>query len=120
MCFFFTKINKYINKQPNRMVWNFFLKLLKVLVKTALEKASRDNFISIAFPAIGTGNLGIPSDEVANAMFEVVGDFSQSHPNATVKDVRFALKETKQPTFQVGFLCISVYVCLVILVSGAL
>jgi len=55
---------------------------------------------SIAFAAIGTGTLQFPRDQVASIYFNEVMSYSQRHPQASVKDVRFVLYDKDVPTIQ--------------------
>lgn len=50
---------------------------------------------SIAFPALGTGNLGYPPCLVAKTMFEAVYDFRKSKKLEYLRDVYFVLYEDK-------------------------
>ena len=56
---------------------------------------------SIAFPAIGTGNLGYPRDFVAQAMYEQVNRFSVTHPTTTLKSVSFIVYDQDRDTIKV-------------------
>lgn len=49
---------------------------------------------SIAFAAIGTGNLQFPANEVADIYFEELDSFKQKHPETSLEDVRFVLHDT--------------------------
>ena len=55
----------------------------------SLKRADELNLTSIAFPAIGTGVGGFPTDECAKTMMGVVRDFL--HQAKSVKTVIFAL-----------------------------
>ncbi|MBZ5554830.1 MAG: macro domain-containing protein [Acidobacteriia bacterium] len=46
---------------------------------------------SLAFPALGTGVAGFPTDECAEAMVRAVRDFAPSHPQSSVGQVIFVL-----------------------------
>ena len=71
-------------------------------MKTCLQKTSDKGFVSIAFPALGTGNLGYPRNVVARNMFSCVDRFSTSNPGTSVCDVRFVVYERDMNTIQVG------------------
>ena len=64
----------------------------------SLEEADRCHMTSIAFAAIGTGNLQFPRDQVAQIYFDEVMSYNQKHPNTSLNDVRFVLHDT--PTYQ--------------------
>ena len=68
---------------------------------TSLDYGSQSGYQSIAFPAMGTGNLQFPRDVVANTMFDTVIEFSRGNPNTVLKDVRFVLFNKDQPTIDV-------------------
>ena len=53
--------------------------------------ASNNNHQSIAFPALGTGNLRYPGDEVAKAMIEAVIEYTEKNPNSSIKDVKIVI-----------------------------
>lgn len=53
-----------------------------------MTESQERNYTSVAFPAMGTGTLGFPSDVVAKEMFAVVYKFSQDYPQSTINDVR--------------------------------
>lgn len=74
-------------------------------MKTCLQKTSDKGFVSIAFPALGTGNLGYPKDVVARNMLSCVERFSTSNPGTSVCDVRFVVYERDMNTIQVGLFC---------------
>ncbi|XP_077988571.1 protein mono-ADP-ribosyltransferase PARP14-like [Glandiceps talaboti] len=61
------------------------------IVKECLQKAENDGFDSVAFPAIGTGNLHYPRDVVASTMYSEVIRFSQQHQNTSIKTVYFVV-----------------------------
>ena len=59
---------------------------LQVLVKKCLKECTKLGMTSIAFPAIGTGNLGYPNDVVARIMVETISSFL-SHKSNTLNAV---------------------------------
>ena len=73
--------------------------MLKSYVSICLDMGHKAGMTSIAFPALGTGQLGYPRDQVASAMFEEVRNFSQSNRTTSLKEVRFSVFD--QPTVQV-------------------
>ena len=70
--------------------------LHKILMET-LNLASQKGFTSVAFPALGTGNLGFPRDIVVETMFNAINQFSKINLTS-VKDVRVVLYHLDQPT----------------------
>uniref|UniRef100_K1R5Q7 UPF0189 protein ymdB n=1 Tax=Magallana gigas TaxID=29159 RepID=K1R5Q7_MAGGI len=63
---------------------------LKDFVWNCLLQATRDNMQSIAFPAIGTGILKYPKEDVAEAMINTVHEFSDKCPT-TLQSVFFVI-----------------------------
>ncbi|KAK2850421.1 hypothetical protein Q7C36_009204 [Tachysurus vachellii] len=53
--------------------------ILKVALKECLRKAIADGYKSISFPALGTGNLGLPKDKVSQSMTRTVMEFSKTY-----------------------------------------
>ena len=68
---------------------------------TCLTMASNNNHQSIAFPALGTGNLRYPGDEVAKAMIEAVIEYTEKNPNSSIKDVKIVIYSQDVSTQQV-------------------
>ena len=55
------------------------LQVLENIIKKCLEEADRCGATSIAFPALGAGNLGYPSHVVARIMVGTVATYFKSH-----------------------------------------
>nr|KAG5703385.1 hypothetical protein BaRGS_023432 [Batillaria attramentaria] len=80
---------------PCKEIFHFYLeawsptsnKMLGTVVFSLLEKAHQKRYTSIAFPALGTGNLGYPRDEVAQTMFSVIHLFEQAMPYTSLREV---------------------------------
>ncbi|XP_072025647.1 protein mono-ADP-ribosyltransferase PARP14-like [Amphiura filiformis] len=70
------------------------------LMMTILKQATQASMRSIAFPAIGTGNLGFPRNVAAKLMYEQVVKFSQQNPTGSLVDIRFVLYHKDTPTIQ--------------------
>ena len=78
---------------------------IKASVMKCLEEAEKQGISSISFPAIGTGNLGIPAKSCAETMLSAISDFNDKQPTSMqlikmiifqrdmIKDVRLAIKE---------------------------
>ncbi|XP_053407776.1 protein mono-ADP-ribosyltransferase PARP14-like isoform X2 [Mercenaria mercenaria] len=73
---------------------------LQKLVKDCMKEAEKQNKTSIAFPAIGTGNLGFPRDIVASEMLTAVSKFAKRNPVSSVRDVRFIVYQKDFQTIQ--------------------
>ncbi|VDI82306.1 Hypothetical predicted protein, partial [Mytilus galloprovincialis] len=65
--------------------------VIDTFMKSCLQTADESEFVSIAFPAFGTGHLGYPKQQVANTMFSCVETFFRRHPNTSLQDVRFVV-----------------------------
>ncbi len=59
---------------------------MKVMTECDRLKAS-----SVAFPALGTGNLGFPSDVAAKIMVQAVHQYLQENHNSSLKKVVFII-----------------------------
>ncbi|XP_038071270.1 protein mono-ADP-ribosyltransferase PARP14-like isoform X2 [Patiria miniata] len=73
---------------------------LKKLVLSLMEDAEQNEMLSIAIPALGTGNLNYPADVTARVMYESVLEFSSQHPNGVLKDIRFVVYDKDVKTIQ--------------------
>ncbi|XP_052234938.1 protein mono-ADP-ribosyltransferase PARP14-like isoform X2 [Dreissena polymorpha] len=60
-------------------------------VSKCLQKAAGSKFRSISFPALGTGALGYPSDQVADIMFDAVERFFKDYPKNSLESIYFVL-----------------------------
>ena len=56
-----------------------------------LGSADTDRMKSIVFPAIGTGNLGFPSDKVAAIMYDEFTEFSKNNGSTSLKKITVCL-----------------------------
>ncbi|KAL3886858.1 hypothetical protein ACJMK2_026820 [Sinanodonta woodiana] len=65
--------------------------MLRDFMGNCLFECSNMNYRSIAFPALGTGRLGYPSDVSAKEMITEAGKFGQKRPNSTLRDVRIVV-----------------------------
>ncbi|CAH3019591.1 unnamed protein product, partial [Porites evermanni] len=64
---------------------------LRRIVNKSLQNVDELHGTSVAFPAIGTGNLRFPPAETARIMLEETVRYCLSNPKASVKDIRFLL-----------------------------
>ncbi|XP_078600810.1 protein mono-ADP-ribosyltransferase PARP14-like [Branchiostoma floridae x Branchiostoma japonicum] len=71
---------------------------LRTMVQECLESADQGGYTSIAFPAMGTGNLKYPRNVAAICMYDEILSFSQDNPGTTLQDVRIIVFD--QPTVQ--------------------
>ncbi len=71
------------------------------MVKKMLVEANKNGLVSIAIPAIGTGNLGFPRDVTARVMYEAAAEFSKENASSSLTDIRFWVYDKDTPTIQV-------------------
>ena len=72
------------------MIDNYSLILLQNLesmIQKVMHECNRLQATSVAFPALGTGNLGFPEDVVAEVMVRAISSYLQQNPGTTVKKV---------------------------------
>jgi O-acetyl-ADP-ribose deacetylase (regulator of RNase III) len=72
------------------------------VMKDSLELAEKHNKYSIVFCAMGTGQLQYPTDLVARIMYQAVIDFDKSHPQSSLKEVKFVLYQKDFATIKVS------------------
>ncbi|KAJ8320640.1 hypothetical protein KUTeg_002227 [Tegillarca granosa] len=77
------------------------LGVLRTFMDNCLTLVNQYGCSSVAFPALGTGNLNFPKDVVAKEMFQCVIDFSSNQPNSSVTEVKFVLYDKDIQTVQV-------------------
>uniref|UniRef100_A0A8C9SP92 Poly [ADP-ribose] polymerase n=1 Tax=Scleropages formosus TaxID=113540 RepID=A0A8C9SP92_SCLFO len=75
-------------------------KMLRGIMQKCLEQAEQLNQTSIAFSAIGTGNLGFPKNLVASLMLEEVLQFSRKRTPQQLQEVVFILYPGDMQTIQ--------------------
>ncbi|XP_046555938.1 protein mono-ADP-ribosyltransferase PARP14-like isoform X3 [Haliotis rubra] len=74
--------------------------ILQTLVAKCLKSASDQQYRSIAFPALGTGNLGYPRDVVAKTMMETVEQFGQYHTMTSLQEVKIVVYHKDSATIK--------------------
>jgi poly [ADP-ribose] polymerase 10/14/15 len=65
--------------------------VLGEVVDKCLTGASDKRYTSLVFPALGTGQLRYPSEEMAQVMLETIDGFQKSHPSTTLRDIRIVI-----------------------------
>ncbi|XP_034150940.1 poly(ADP-ribose) polymerase family member 14-related sequence 1 isoform X2 [Esox lucius] len=75
-------------------------KNMSKIVQQCLGMAEQQGFLSITFPAIGTGNLGFPKDLAACLVLQEVLRFSRKQHPKSLKEVVFVLHPGDAPTIQ--------------------
>ena len=68
-----------------------FFQCLRTIVQKSLRNVERLKGTSVAFPAIGSGNLQFPPTEAARIMLDETVTFCQENPTSNLKDIRFVL-----------------------------
>ncbi|XP_061170936.1 uncharacterized protein LOC133180422 [Saccostrea echinata] len=76
------------------------LKVLRQFVTNCLGKASELGYSSIAFPAIGTGRIGIPSEEVVKHVSDAIHTFMDENSHSSLKKITFIIYYKDQETFK--------------------
>lgn len=76
--------------------------MLDKFVEACLAHADANNLKSIAFPALGAGNLGYPSNVVATKMFDTVEKYLKTNPDGSLEDVRFVIYQMDHETIKVN------------------
>ncbi|XP_061196800.1 uncharacterized protein LOC133205077 [Saccostrea echinata] len=69
------------------------LRILTSLMLICLKEMEKDNYTSIAFPALGTGRLGYPYFQVAMKMFNVVRAYGRENPDTKIEKVLFLVHD---------------------------
>ncbi|XP_048239350.1 protein mono-ADP-ribosyltransferase PARP14-like [Haliotis rufescens] len=84
-------------------VWNNGLndseKVLQSVVLHCLEEASRQNFVSIGFPVLGTGYVEYPAEKSAKLMLTALVSFLNANPDSTLQTV-FIVVHPKDATLR--------------------
>ena len=99
-------LDRGVQSFTNALNLLFYYQVLQTFLGNCMKEASKKKAKSIAFPAMGTGNLGYPKDIVAKEMFSAAADISKH--KSSVQEVRFAIYEKDRPTLQASSLSRSV------------
>ncbi|XP_019378093.1 PREDICTED: poly [ADP-ribose] polymerase 14-like isoform X2 [Gavialis gangeticus] len=75
-------------------------KILGDIIEKCLQIVEEQSLKSIAFPAVGTGNLGFPKTAVAKLMFEQVFQFSSKVNLKSLQEVHFLIHPKDTDNFQ--------------------
>ncbi|XP_033757735.1 protein mono-ADP-ribosyltransferase PARP14-like isoform X1 [Pecten maximus] len=76
------------------------LSVLQKFMMACLNEASKRGYESVAFPAMGTGNLSYPRDIVAREMYKIVSKYSTQNPTSPVTNVMFVIYDKDAPTIK--------------------
>ncbi len=79
-----------------------FNQVMKSCIEKTLQKCHSHKYRSVAFPAMGTGNLQFPTDVAATTMFTAVQQFAQTIGTTTIQDIQFVLYAKDNPTVNVS------------------
>lgn len=80
---------------------SFYLQRMQSFIRKCLEKAHEYQYSSLAFPALGTGNLSFPSKVVAEIAKETIEEFEGAHETTTIKTIAFIIYVKDEDTFKV-------------------
>lgn len=58
-------------------------------MRNCLEAANGSSYTTLVFPAMGTGQLGYPRDQVAEMMYQTVIDFDRKSAGPNLKHIKF-------------------------------
>ncbi|CAC5424291.1 Protein mono-ADP-ribosyltransferase PARP15 [Mytilus coruscus] len=72
--------------------------VLEKFIDGCLQEADSNGCRSIALPAMGTGKLGYPRDQVAKHMYSSVEQFASKNPSSNVTEVLFVLYDKDHQT----------------------
>ena len=64
---------------------------MKNMVLKVMSECDRLKASSVAFPALGTGNLGFPPDVAAEIMVHAAHQYLQGHPDTSLKRIVFII-----------------------------
>lgn len=78
-------------------------KEVRKIAKMCLEKAARDGFTSLSFPALGTGVYNYSGAESAKGLFDAIIEFSDT--NLLVKKIDIVLLEGARQDVREVLLC---------------
>ena len=70
---------------------SYSLQGMKSMVIKVMAECDRLKASSVAFPALGTGNLGFPSDVAAKIMVQSAHHYLQENPNSSLRKVVFII-----------------------------
>ncbi|KAK3589891.1 hypothetical protein CHS0354_015917 [Potamilus streckersoni] len=76
------------------------IELMKTFVLNCLKQADQSGLKSMAFPALGTGNLQFPADEVGKLMVRCIESFGKKTPNTSLKDISLVVYPSDLKIFQ--------------------
>ncbi|XP_032801844.2 protein mono-ADP-ribosyltransferase PARP14-like [Petromyzon marinus] len=65
-----------------------------------LKKAHKEKVTSISFPALGTGNLNCPPQQVARAMLSAAIQFNKEHKDEILQLIQFVILRSKPDIFK--------------------
>lgn len=81
-------------------LYHLLFQVLRDILQKSLMEAQKLNLLSISIPAIGTGNLQFPRDQVATISFDEVLTFSKNNPSSCVKEVHLVVYDQDLPSVQ--------------------
>ena len=67
------------------------MQLLEGIVQKCLTECEQKGACSVAFPALGAGNLSYPPQVVANVMINTVQNYYKIHATSCITEVKFVI-----------------------------
>ena len=76
---------------------------MESFIRRCLNEADSRKLSSIAFPALGTGNLRFPKPKVAESMYRVVKGYGlKINPETSIRQVLFVIYQSDYDTIKVS------------------
>lgn len=72
------------------------------MVLSCLRLADREGHTSIALPALGTGNLGYPAQDVARCMINAIIEYIGDNSSSTIRNVKIVIYTADRQTQSVS------------------
>jgi len=92
--------------------YSFFChQILGSSVAKCLAEASKKHYTSIAFPVLGTGNLGYPPATVAETMLGAIDQFQQNTPSTSLRNASIVIYYADKANLQVKYLVNNLTLC---------
>lgn len=80
-------------------IFQLYLNVFKAMLQTCESK----QLSSVAMPALGTGNLKYPRDEVCKTMFSAIDNWVRDNPSTCLRNVRFVMHVKDRDVIQVCY-----------------
>lgn len=110
----YLSMSSYLHFLPNQKS-GYQLQVLKNLINASLDQAETDEYQTIAFPALGTGMLGYPTDRVVEIFFSCLEHASTRAQS--LEDVFLVIFPKDRDTFKVVTILIYVFFSIVLYIN---